>query len=83
MSPGPILNWPKLWNRLVPPPGRVPPVMTQFALQMFVGAELGETIVRMPPDAAVVGEIAVAGAAVALRKKKTGGMTVTSRKKLM
>jgi hypothetical protein len=48
-----------------------------------VGAELGETIVRMPPDAAVVGEIAVAGAAVALRKKKTGGMTVTSRKKLM
>ena len=39
--------------------------MTQFALQRFVGAELGVTIVRRPPAPAGVGEIAVGGGGVA------------------
>ena len=42
--------------------------MTQFAMQRFVGAELGLTMVLRPPDPAGVGEIAVEDAALAPRK---------------
>src|ERR1051326_5788038 len=46
------LKSPKLWNRLVPPPGRVPPVMSNWVwpLGRLIGAD---TAVSRPDDVIV------------------------------
>ena len=52
------LKFPKLWNKLVPPPGRVPPVMSYWTLPL--GIVIGALTCVFSPDEVIGGAAACA-----------------------